>query len=55
MEGRELTQTVKYKEVVNDWNYDSSCMLTLLLDSDLENFKSLVFVAQTVPKFTLID
>jgi hypothetical protein len=38
----------KYKEITNDWNHDASCMLTLLLVWNLENFKWLIFVAQNV-------
>jgi hypothetical protein len=34
---------VKNKEVLNDWNYDTSCMLTSFLVFDL------IFVAQSVP------
>jgi hypothetical protein len=30
MEGREKPHMDKYKEITNDWNYDTSCMLTLL-------------------------
>jgi hypothetical protein len=39
----------KYKEITNDWDYDASCMLTSLPVWDLENFKRLIFVAQSVP------
>jgi hypothetical protein len=39
MEGREKPHTDKYKEIMNDWNYDASCALTLLPVWDLENFK----------------
>jgi N6-adenosine-specific RNA methylase IME4 len=48
MEGREKSHMDKYKESTKDWNYDASCMLTSLPVSDLENFKCLIFVAQTV-------
>jgi hypothetical protein len=40
----------KFKEIVNDWNYDARRMLTLLLILDLENFKPLIFVAQSLHK-----
>jgi hypothetical protein len=46
MGGREHTD--KYKEVTNDWNYDASFMLTTLPVWDLENFKRLAFVVQSV-------
>jgi hypothetical protein len=45
MEGTEKPHVDKYKELTNNWNYDASCTLTW----DLENFKRLIFVAQTVP------
>jgi hypothetical protein len=48
MEGREKPHMFKYKAITNDWNYDASCMLTLLPVWDLENFKRLVFVVQSV-------
>jgi hypothetical protein len=33
---------------MNDCNYDGTCMLRSLLVWDLENFKSMIFVAQSV-------
>jgi hypothetical protein len=48
MEGIEKPHTDKYKELTNDWNYDASFALTSLLVSDLENFKRLIFVVQSV-------
>jgi hypothetical protein len=48
MEGREKPHTHKYKEITNDWNYDTSCMLMSLPVQDLENFKRLTFVTQSV-------
>jgi hypothetical protein len=36
-------------EKPSGWNYDASCMLTSLLVLDLENFKCLILVAQSVP------
>jgi hypothetical protein len=38
----------KYKEIMNDWNYDISFKLTSLPVWDLENKKFLDFVAQCV-------
>jgi hypothetical protein len=49
MEGIEKPHTDKYKEITNGWNYDASCTLTSLPVWDLENFKRLIFVVQTVP------
>jgi hypothetical protein len=49
MEGIEKPHTDKYKEITNDWNYDASCTLTSLPVWDLENFKRLIFVVQSVP------
>jgi hypothetical protein len=43
MEGREKSHVDKYKEILNEWNYGDSCMLTSLLVLDL------IFVAQSVP------
>jgi hypothetical protein len=40
MEGREKPRTEKYKEVWKGWNYDASCMLTLLPVLDLENLSA---------------
>jgi hypothetical protein len=48
MEGKEKPDTDKYEGIANDWNYDASCRLTSLLIWDLENFKQLIFVAQSV-------
>jgi hypothetical protein len=48
MEGREKPHMVKYKTIANDWNYDASCTLTSLPVWDLENFKRLVFVVQSL-------
>jgi hypothetical protein len=38
MEGREKPHVDKYKGIMNDWNYDTSCMLPSLLVLDLEIF-----------------
>jgi hypothetical protein len=46
-EGIEKSHTDKYKRIMNDWNYDASCTITSLPVSDLENFKRLIFVAQS--------
>jgi hypothetical protein len=46
MEGREKPHVEKYKEIMNDWNYDASATLTSLLVSDLENNECLIFTAQ---------
>jgi predicted ATPase len=48
MEGIEKPHTDKYKEITNDWNYDASCTVTWLPVWDLENFKRLIFVVQSV-------
>jgi hypothetical protein len=48
MEGTEKPLMYKYKEITNGWNYDASCTLTSLPVWDLENFKCLVFVVQSV-------
>jgi hypothetical protein len=48
MEGVGKPHTAKNNEITNNWNNDISCMLTLLLDLDLENCKHLVFVEQSV-------
>jgi hypothetical protein len=48
MEGREKPHTDKYKDTANNWNHDASCKLTSLIVSDLENFKRLIFVAQSM-------
>jgi hypothetical protein len=36
MEGIEMPHTDKYKEIMNDWNYDTSRTLTSLLIWDLK-------------------
>jgi hypothetical protein len=46
---REKLHADKYKEIRNDWNYDASCTLTSLTIWVFENFKRLMFVAQSVP------
>jgi hypothetical protein len=48
MEGIEKPHADKYKEITNNWNYDASCTLTSLPVWDLENFKRLIFVVQSV-------
>jgi hypothetical protein len=48
MEGIEKPHVDKYKEITKDWNYDTSCTVTSLPVWDLENFKRLIFVVQTV-------
>jgi hypothetical protein len=48
MEGIEKLHTDKYKEITNNWNYDASCTVTSLPVWDLENFKGLIFVLQSV-------
>jgi hypothetical protein len=50
-EGSEKPHMVKYKAITNEWNYDASCTLTSLPVWDLENFKCLVFVVQSVPNY----
>jgi hypothetical protein len=48
MAGIEKPHTDKDKAITNNWNYDASCTLTSLPVWDLENFKRLIFVVQTV-------
>jgi hypothetical protein len=48
MEGIGKPHTSKYNEITNNWNYDASCTLTSLPVWDLENFRCLVFVVQSV-------
>jgi hypothetical protein len=48
MEGIEKPHPDTYKEITNDWTYGESCMLISLLIWDLQNFKRLVFVVQSV-------
>jgi hypothetical protein len=48
MEGREKPHMDKYVEIVSDWNCDTSCMFTTCPVLDLENFRCLIFVAQSV-------
>jgi hypothetical protein len=50
MEGIDKPHTGKYKEITNDWNYNASCTHTSLLVWNLENFKRLIFVVQSVQK-----
>jgi hypothetical protein len=38
----------KHMEITNGSNYDASCTLISLLVLDFENFKHLIFVAQSV-------
>jgi hypothetical protein len=52
MEGIDKPHTDKYKEIMNYSNYDGSCTLTSLPVWDLENFKCLIFVVQSVPRVT---
>jgi hypothetical protein len=54
MEGIEKPHVYKYKEITNDWNYDASCTLTSLPVWDLENFKRLISVVQSVHEFTVL-
>jgi hypothetical protein len=48
MEGIDKPHLGKYKEITNDSNYDANCTLTSLPVWDLENFKRLIFVVQSV-------
>jgi hypothetical protein len=50
MDGIQKPHTDKYKEIANNWNDDASCALTSLPVWDLENFKRLIFVVQSVPE-----
>jgi hypothetical protein len=55
MGGIEKPHTDKYKEITNDWNYDTSCTVTSLPVWDLENFKRLIFVVQSVQYIQCAD
>lgn len=48
MEGTEKPYTEKYKEIMNNWNYNANYMLTSLPVLNLENSQCLIFVAQCV-------
>jgi hypothetical protein len=48
MEGIDKPHTGKYKEITNDLNYDAGCSLTTHPVWDLDNFKRLIFVVQSV-------
>jgi hypothetical protein len=48
MEGIEKPHTDKNKEITNNWNYDASCTVTSLPVWNLQNFKRLIFVVQSV-------
>jgi hypothetical protein len=48
MEGWEKPNTEKYTEIKNDWNYDSQCIVTSFMVWNLENFRFLSFVSQSV-------
>jgi hypothetical protein len=48
MEGIEEPHMNKYKEIMNNWNYDASCTLTSLTVRDLQNFKRFIFVVQSI-------
>jgi hypothetical protein len=41
MEGQEEPNTGKYREIKNDWNYDSQCIVTSLVVWKFENFRFL--------------
>jgi hypothetical protein len=43
MEGIEKPHMDKYKDIMNDWNYDASCTLASLLVWNLENSEMLDF------------
>jgi hypothetical protein len=43
------TESPEVIEITNNSNYDGSCTLTSLPVWDLENFKRLIFIVQTVP------
>jgi hypothetical protein len=49
MEGIEKPHMDKSKEIMNDWNYDASCMFRSVAVGYLENFNCLIFVAHSVP------
>jgi hypothetical protein len=51
---REKPHTDKYKEIMNDWNYDARCITSIFGPN---NIKHLIFVAQSVacPGLFLLD
>jgi hypothetical protein len=49
VKSRQKSPTNKWKEIMNDGNYDASCMLILLLVSE-RNSSSVFYVAQSVHK-----
>jgi hypothetical protein len=48
MKGIDKPHTGKYKEITNDSKYDASCTLTSLPNWELDSFKRLIFVVQSV-------
>jgi hypothetical protein len=53
MEDREKPYTDKNRKIMNDWNYDDSCMVTSLTVWDSENFRNLILVAEFTVCITL--
>jgi hypothetical protein len=57
MGGRKNPFVLKCRNITNEYNYDTGCTLTSLPISDIENLKSMIFVAQcvhcTLPKVRL--
>jgi hypothetical protein len=49
MEGTGKLHMDKYKEVVNDWNFNASCVLTSLPVMEIDSFLLLIFVVWNVP------
>jgi hypothetical protein len=52
MEAGENQNMGKYKEIMNDGNYGSTCLLTPHPVLDVENFKCLIFVAYCLHDFS---
>jgi hypothetical protein len=53
MDSREKPYMDRHKEIMNDWYYDDSCMLTTLPLWNLKNFKHFIFVAQSIHKVVM--
>jgi hypothetical protein len=42
----------KYKEIMNDWNYETNCELSLTSSMGLRKFQVLISVAQSIQWFS---
>jgi hypothetical protein len=54
MKDTEKPHMDKYKEIINDGNFDDSCTRMSLVVSNVENVKHLILIAHSVPELSVL-